>query len=141
MSQRLRMVEASSHRGQGFALLRSGEVFRICQTCGERFPQTDEGWDKLKAHEFDHGEATHYDLRDLHGIHGEIGVVISLEEEPSWLYPKGRYALALYLRADDGTIYGLPGEVWNYKFDDDYRGPLRRAAQLRDLGTGAGPDA
>ncbi len=79
-----------------------------CTLCDETFPQTDDGWRALKTHEQTHNEsgAELYDLRELDGLTGEVGVV-ELPRSRAEVEASGR-RFELYFRATNGAVYGLP---------------------------------
>ena len=84
---------------------RGDEIFHACLRCDATFPQTDDGWEAKRQHEYEkHGTAQVFDWRDLHGKRLEIAVVETDDPVP---FPSLQVAFDIYGRDETGTVYHL----------------------------------
>ena len=121
--------------GQTFQI-GGNEVLLVCWSGEMTFPQTDEGHEALRDHDFEaHERVKHYDWTELHGQRVTILVVqrerndgFPWDEEP-------RIQTELVARTDDGTYYFLPWSPYDSHKTGDFKWKPQRdgLALLRGL--------
>ena len=102
-----RIIKATTTGGQRRFHIRGREVFHGCLFCEAEFPQTDEGWQAKRDHEYAaHGQAGTFDWRELHGKRLEIAVV-GTEDDAHLLETGPRSQFDIYGRDEQGQVYLL----------------------------------
>lgn len=77
------LLDATTDHVVGWRINSESVEYR-CVRCDATFPQTSDGWEAMRAHEFDHGRATRYQPEELDGKLLRVYSVRSVEKRFNW---------------------------------------------------------